>query len=32
MHAIGGDQVLMCRVDYEPGTTVPLHSHAPPSR
>jgi len=28
MHAIGGDQVLMCRVDYEPGTTVPRHSHA----
>ncbi len=28
MHAIGGDQVLMCRVAYEPGTTVRRHSHA----
>ena len=27
MHAIGGDQVLMCRVAYEPGTTVRRHSH-----
>jgi quercetin dioxygenase-like cupin family protein len=27
MHAIGGDQALMCRVRYEPGTTVPRHSH-----
>ena len=28
IHAIGGDQVLMCRVVYEPGTTVPRHAHA----
>jgi quercetin dioxygenase-like cupin family protein len=27
IHAIGGDQVLMCRVAYEPGTTVPRHAH-----
>ncbi len=27
IHAIGGDQVLMCRVVYEPGTTVPRHAH-----
>ncbi|MBM3677598.1 MAG: cupin domain-containing protein [Actinobacteria bacterium] len=27
LHAIGGDQVLMCRVAYEPGTTVKRHSH-----
>lgn len=27
LHAIGGDQVLMCRVTYEPGTTVRRHSH-----
>jgi quercetin dioxygenase-like cupin family protein len=28
IHAIGGDQVLMCRVVYEPGTTVSRHAHA----
>jgi quercetin dioxygenase-like cupin family protein len=27
LHAIGGEQVLLCRVGYEPGTTVPRHSH-----
>jgi quercetin dioxygenase-like cupin family protein len=27
LHAIGGEQVLLCRVTYEPGTGVPLHSH-----
>ena len=27
MHAIGGDQVLMCRVTYEPGKRVTRHSH-----
>jgi unsaturated pyranuronate lyase len=27
LHAIGGDQVLLCRVVYEPGTTVPRHAH-----
>ena len=27
IHAIGGDQVLMCRVVYEPGTTVQRHAH-----
>ena len=27
LHAIGGDQVLLCRVEYEPGTTVPRHRH-----
>jgi quercetin dioxygenase-like cupin family protein len=27
VHAIGGDQVLLCRVSYEPGTTVQRHSH-----
>ncbi|MGI9657514.1 MAG: cupin domain-containing protein [Gaiellaceae bacterium] len=28
LHAIGGEQVLLCRVTYEPGKKVPLHSHA----
>jgi quercetin dioxygenase-like cupin family protein len=28
IHAIGGDQVLMCRATYEPGTTVKRHKHA----
>ena len=28
LHAIGGEQVLLCRVAYEPGKKVPLHSHA----
>ena len=27
IHAVGGDQVLMCRVTYEPGFGVALHSH-----
>src|SRR3712207_1330436 len=27
IHAIGGEQVLLCRVRYEPGTTVRRHSH-----
>ncbi len=27
LHAIGGEQVLLCRVTYEPGTTVRRHSH-----
>ena len=25
--AIGGEQVLLCRVTYEPGKRVPLHAH-----
>jgi quercetin dioxygenase-like cupin family protein len=27
LHAVGGDQVLLCRVVYEPGTTVRRHRH-----
>src|SRR3954463_3293894 len=27
LHAIGGDQVLLCRVVYEPGKRVPWHNH-----
>jgi quercetin dioxygenase-like cupin family protein len=27
LHAIGGEQVLLCRVSYEPGTTVKRHAH-----
>jgi quercetin dioxygenase-like cupin family protein len=27
LHAIGGEQVLLCHVVYEPGTTVRRHSH-----
>ncbi len=27
IHAIGGEQVMLCRVTYEPGTTVRRHSH-----
>src|SRR3954453_9144620 len=27
IHAIGGEQVLLCRVQYEPGKQVPWHSH-----
>jgi quercetin dioxygenase-like cupin family protein len=27
LHAIGGDQVLMCRVTYEPGKEVKRHAH-----
>lgn len=28
LHAIGGEQVLLCRVSYEPGKKVTLHSHS----
>ena len=27
VHAIGGEQVLLCLVTYEPGTTVRRHAH-----
>ena len=27
LHAIGGEQVLLCRVVYAPGKRVPRHSH-----
>jgi mannose-6-phosphate isomerase-like protein (cupin superfamily) len=27
LHAIGGEQVLLCRVRYEPGKQVPWHVH-----
>ena len=27
LHAIGGVQVLVCRVTYEPGKQVPEHAH-----
>ena len=27
IHAIGGEQVLVCRVTYEPDTTVARHHH-----
>ena len=27
LHAIGGEQVLLCRVTYEPGTKVRRHAH-----
>ena len=27
LHAIGGEQLLLCRVTYEPGKRVPLHAH-----
>ena len=27
LQSIGGDQVLLCRVTYEPGKSVPLHAH-----
>jgi quercetin dioxygenase-like cupin family protein len=27
LHAIGGEQVLLCRVSYEPGTTITRHAH-----
>jgi quercetin dioxygenase-like cupin family protein len=26
-HSIGGEQVLLCRVRYQPGASVPRHSH-----
>lgn len=27
LHSTGGEQVLLCRVAYEPGAHVPRHSH-----
>ena len=27
IHAIGGEQVLLCRVHYKPGKQVPWHAH-----
>jgi len=27
LHAIGGEQVCLCKATYEPGKQVPLHSH-----
>ena len=27
INAIGGEQVLMCRVTYEPGAVIPEHLH-----
>ena len=27
LHAIGGEQVLLCRVQYAPGKQVPWHAH-----
>jgi quercetin dioxygenase-like cupin family protein len=27
LHAIGGDQALLCRVVYEPGKSVARHAH-----
>ena len=27
LHAVGGEQVLLCRVSYEPGKQVPWHVH-----
>jgi quercetin dioxygenase-like cupin family protein len=27
LHAVGGEQVLLCKVTYEPGKQVPRHSH-----
>ncbi len=27
LKAFGGEQVLLCHVTYEPGTTVPRHAH-----
>lgn len=27
LHAIGGEQILLCRVTYEPGKQVPDHAH-----
>lgn len=27
LHAVGGEQVLLCRVTYEPGKRVPRHHH-----
>ncbi len=27
LHAIGGEQLLLCRVSYAPGKQVPWHAH-----
>ena len=27
LHSIGGEQVLLCRVTYDPGKQVPEHAH-----
>ena len=27
LRSVGGEQVLLCRVVYEPGSHVPLHAH-----
>jgi quercetin dioxygenase-like cupin family protein len=27
LHAVGGEQVLLCRVSYDPGTAVRRHTH-----
>ena len=27
LHAIGGEQLLLCRVEYAPGKQVPWHKH-----
>jgi Uncharacterized conserved protein, contains double-stranded beta-helix domain len=27
IHAVGGEQVMICRATYEPGKTVKRHSH-----
>ena len=27
IHAVGGEQVLLCRVTYAPGKEVPWHAH-----
>jgi quercetin dioxygenase-like cupin family protein len=27
LHAVGGEQVLLCRVTYAPGKQVPWHAH-----
>jgi quercetin dioxygenase-like cupin family protein len=27
IHAAGGEQALVCRVNYDPGFGVPLHTH-----
>ena len=27
IHAVGGEQVLLCRVTYAPGKQVPWHAH-----
>jgi quercetin dioxygenase-like cupin family protein len=27
LHAIGGERVLLCRVQYDPGKQVPWHAH-----